>query len=257
MSQSGRRGGALVLGLRQGLLFLAGFSAVAAGVRTLVPWPEEYGLRAKYEFFAEHRDEFDVVYVGSSRVFRAFDPLVFDAELAASGVEARSFNFGVGGMRGFEQDFVLRRLLELEPARLEWVLLEGGEWDPEFDYSFNAFSWRSVFWHSPGETLAVLATLWKGGGPPLHRLELARQHLLLALHRFSSYGQGREVLKDLLGETAADRRRRSLPHEVLARGRGFELAEEQAEASGVTKEKIWTDPDFYRHRIEVLATRSG
>lgn len=257
MRRSARGGRALALGLRQGLLFLAGFSAVAAAVRTLVPWPEEYGLRAKFEFFAEHRDEFDALYIGSSRVFRAFDPTVFDAELAANGVALRSFNFGVGGMRGFEQDYLLRRVLELDPARLEWVFLEGGEWDPEFDYSFNAFSWRSVFWHSPRETLGVLATLWRGSGPVRHRLELAHQHLLLALHRFSSYGQGREVLKNLLGESAADRRGRSLSHEALASGRGFESAEELAAESGLTRDEIWTDPDNYRRRIEVLAGRSG
>src|SRR5262245_19965519 len=81
------------------------FGIVAIGLRQLVPWPEEYGLRAKYDWYRDHKDEFDGVFIGSSRVFRGFDPLVVDGELATRGVPARTFNLGVGGMVTFEMDF--------------------------------------------------------------------------------------------------------------------------------------------------------
>lgn len=231
-------------------LCAAAFLAVAAGVRRLVPWPEEYGLRAKMEHLAAHKDELDLVFVGSSRVFRAFDPRVFDAALSAAGHPLRSFNLGVGGMRAFEQDYVLGRLLALEPARLRWVLLEGGEWDPAFDYSFNAFSWRSVGWHALPQTLDAVTAALRDARPLRERLRLARTHVELFLTRLSAYGQGREVLAAWLGG-GGDERGRSLERHELEQGRGFKAAEEQARASGEAADP-WRDPAGYRAQVEAI-----
>ena len=54
------------------------FLALAAGVRTQVPWVATSGLRAKVDGFAAHRDEYDAVYLGSSHVFHSFRPDVID-----------------------------------------------------------------------------------------------------------------------------------------------------------------------------------
>ena len=250
LSSAGGRTGSVLFVLRQASLCLAGFLAAGAVVGSLVPWPEEYGLRSKFEYFASHKDDFDLVYIGSSRVYRAFDPAVFDAALAEAGLPLASFNLGVGGMLSFEQDFVLHRLLELEPARLRWIFLEGGEWDPDFDYSFNVFSWRSVFWHALPQTLDVLMAAWRDPVIAQKRWEILRTHLALFLSKLSNYGMGKEILADWQGSTV-DVRGRSLSSEALAVGRGFEPADVQAEEAGaeLTPEKIWTDLDFYHERV--------
>lgn len=255
MSRGGGRARSTLFALRQGSLCLTGFLAAGALVGSLVPWPEEYGLRSKFEYFAAHKDEFDVVYIGSSRVFRAFDPEVFDATLAERGRPLSSFNMGVGGMLSFEQDFVLQRLLELEPARLRWAFLEGGEWDPDFDYSFNVYSWRSVFWHALPQTLDVLQAAWHDPVSAERRWEIVRTHAALFLSRLTNYGMGKEILAAWQGP-AVDVRGRSLGPEELALGRGFEPADVQAQQAGAFQkpEEIWTDLDYYHRRVEKIVS---
>ena len=54
----------------------ASFALVASVLRPLVPWPEERGLRAKFEYVRDHRDEIDAIYVGSSAGAIHGQPLV-------------------------------------------------------------------------------------------------------------------------------------------------------------------------------------
>jgi hypothetical protein len=63
---------------------------------------------------------------GSSRVLHWIDTEVVDAELGRGGMGVRSYNFGLRGMRTFEQDHLLHHVLALEPRRLRWVFMEGG-----------------------------------------------------------------------------------------------------------------------------------
>src|SRR5262249_23207012 len=84
------------------LLAAAAFLLVAAAIRPLVPWPVEYGLRAKVEYWKQHEDRFDTVFFGSSYTHRGVRPDVVDAELARRGAPQTSFNFGVQGMGFYE-----------------------------------------------------------------------------------------------------------------------------------------------------------
>ena len=78
------------------LVFLGTYVLGASGFATLVPWPMDYGQRAKFEYFAERKDEFDAIFIGSSVTAYGIVPEVFDAEMQARGHDFRSFNFGVG-----------------------------------------------------------------------------------------------------------------------------------------------------------------
>jgi hypothetical protein len=71
-------------------LCVASFLLVASGVHSLRPWPSEYGLRAKFEYFAEHKDEFDAVFVGSSVTAYGVIPGTFDAVMRERGRPMRS-----------------------------------------------------------------------------------------------------------------------------------------------------------------------
>src|SRR5687767_13062240 len=115
--------GAIVL---QALLALAAFVAGAALLRTRVPLADEVNLGTKLAYFEANAEEYDALYLGSSRVQRGLDTVQVDAELRAAGFPMRSFNFGVRGLHSFELDYVLHRLLAREPRRLRWVFLEAG-----------------------------------------------------------------------------------------------------------------------------------
>lgn len=194
--------------LRVSLLLLvasASFALVSAWIRPLVPWPEERGLRAKFEYVRAHKDELDSICVGSSRMIRAIDPRVVDAELAARGLPWNTFNFGADGMFGFESDFVLREILALEPARLKAVLFEAATWYPGFDEpgSTNPDSLRCTFWHTPRATRQVLASIQCMDAPLQTKLALVGTHVAACAKKMSNYAQGPRLLGRALGTDRA------------------------------------------------------
>ncbi len=210
-------------------LGLAGLGAVAAFVYPLVPFPEERAMRAKYEYFAAHKDELDAVYIGSSRVLRGIDPRLVDADLAARGRPFRSFNFGLDGMMALESDFVMRKLLELEPARLRYVLFEANTWYAGYDAKpgipgTDPHSQRSVYWHTVPQTIKALETLWLSDEPAWERLRFAGTHVETMAWKLVSYGQGTRIFAKLTGSDA-DEISAEISVDVIADGRGYQPME--------------------------------
>jgi hypothetical protein len=204
----------------------ASFAIVASVLRPLVPWPEERGLRAKYEYVRDHKDEIDAIYVGSSRMMRAIDPRVVDAELAAAGVPWTTFNFGADGMFGFESDFVMREILDLEPARLKMIFFEAATWYPGFDEpgSTNPESLRCAFWHSGAATLHVLESVRLLDAPCSTKCDLYRIHLTAFAKKMSNFGQGPRVLAKVL-DTDRDAISADVPADLIAETRGYQPLE--------------------------------
>lgn len=222
-------------------LALAGFSAVAALLHPLVPWPEERAMRAKYEEFAAHKDEFDAVYIGSSRVLRGIDPQVVDADIEARGRPFRSFNFGLAGMMALESDFVMRELLELAPARLRFVLFEANTWYGGFDDPWaDPHSQRNVYWHTLPQTVKALETLWLSDKPAWERMRLAGTHVETMVWKLVNYGQGSRILARIRG-TDADEIAAEIPVEEIAQGRGYQPLE------------VLTDHNHLQNRADFLA----
>jgi len=124
----------------------AAFLITCAGLRVILPFPEiDGGVSQKFRFFAAHKDEFDTLFIGSSRVYFQISPAIFDRVTLESGLPTHSFNFGVGGMYLPETSYLLEQILNLKPRNLRWVFIEYDEmqtkWSPE-----NQTSRRALYW---------------------------------------------------------------------------------------------------------------
>lgn len=200
-------------------LLCFGLASVLLG--RLAPYPEMGGLDDKLRFFEVHRDDYEVVFFGSSRVFRGVVPAELDAEMARLGVPVRSFNFGIDGMSGHETCALVRRVLALWPARLRWVVVELDGWSVDLRPE-NRFKARIVFWHDREETLSALRTVARTEAAPRRRLDLASDHLLHMAARSAAAGRGRDLVREVrarFGGGAAARRRAEAE---LAQNHGFE-----------------------------------
>jgi hypothetical protein len=79
-----------------------------------------------------------VMFFGSSMTRAGFSPRQFDANLAESGINTMSFNYGFGGLNPYFQDFLSRRIVEnLEDngRRLKLTMIE-----------FNPFQTTTTRW---------------------------------------------------------------------------------------------------------------
>lgn len=201
-------------------VFLAGFALIA---RLLAPAQStDRLLRAKLEHFRQHKEEYDLVFFGSSRIYRAFDPKVFCRELADRGRPLRAMNFGVGAMRPHEVSAVIRRVQATRPARLRWVMVELMHWEPTILDGMSRHP-RTIDWHEPRETWSACRTEWLADLPTVERLSRCGTHVARMAQKYTNFGQGPRRVREWLGEDRLQRATR----DVVAAGDGFVAVDDQ------------------------------
>lgn len=205
---------------------LAAFIATSAGIHALLPPVVPKGIAAKLRFFTEHKDEFDTVIVGTSRLYYSASPEIFDATTRANGLPTRIFNFGIDGMHPPENFYVLEQILKTKPRNLKWVLLELGDIQTKWDNILG--TQRVVYWHDWSRTALTLKKALNPRGSAnwiikLTRLWLARRDFLsnLALFgkQFTNVGRAADLLPSAERERFAEAASELGPH-----GDGYRLA---------------------------------
>jgi hypothetical protein len=205
------------------LVFGAFFAGAAALLRAGIPMPTHFDLDEKRRFFEAHKDEYDVVLVGSSATFRNYVPEVIDAELAAEGIEARTFNFGVVGFRSFETDFFIKWILAQRPARLRWMVIEPPSFEPPFQYEEiqQDKTELAVHSHTPEGTQLILRSIWLADVPWQKKVRESVRHLKLCGQNLGNIGRGPAVVLQRLAEEPE-----GFPA-WLSEGRGFQAVEDR------------------------------
>lgn len=157
----------VIRGLTNTGIGAAAFLITCVCLRVVLPFPEiDGGVSQKFRFFAAHKDEFDTLFIGSSRVYFQISPAIFDRVTRESGMPTHSFNFGVGGMYLSETGYLLEQILNLKPRNLRWVFVEYDElqteWSPE-----NQTSRRALYWADWRRISLLLRKLTDAGTDPL------------------------------------------------------------------------------------------
>lgn len=180
---------------------LMAFIATSAVIHALLPPVIPKGVAAKLEFFAQHKDEFDTLLVGTSSIYYSVSPRIFDQTTRENGIPTRSFNFGIDAMHPPENFFVLDQILKTQPRHLKWVFLETANLETKLHKVLGTE--RAVYWHDWTRTALVLRKALNPRGDAkwyvkISRLWLARRdlvtHLTLFAQRFGNVGRGTEFL---------------------------------------------------------------
>jgi len=172
--------------LNAGIAALA-FAVVCAALNASLPFPEIDVLSSNLRFFQQHRDDFDTLFIGSSRVRHQISPRIFDRTMGEAGFPTRTFNFGISGMVPPEDSYVLERLLGAKPRRLKWVFIELGELQtkrvPEAEGTR-----RWLYWHDRKRTSLVIRALREDRGYWEAR-DLLMFHGALFVKNFTNVGR--------------------------------------------------------------------
>ena len=180
---------------------LAAFVATSALIHSLLPPLIPKGVAAKLEFFAQHKDEFDTLLVGTSTIYYSVSPEIFDRITRENGLPTRTFNFGIDAMHPPENFYVLDQILKTHPRNLKWVFLETANVETKLHKVLGTE--RAVHWHDwPRTALALRKALDPRGDAKwyikISRLWLARRdlaaHLTLFAQRFGNVGRATEFL---------------------------------------------------------------
>lgn len=119
-------------------IFLAGLLITSISIKKVLPSPKLAVIDSKLDHFAAEKDEYEVLFLGSSRMYRHLIPKTFDREMDAYGHELDSFNFGVYSMKFAESYFILNKLLDLKPKNLQYIFMDYG-----WDFRVGADNWRT------------------------------------------------------------------------------------------------------------------
>src|SRR5438045_295983 len=205
---------------------LLAFVATGGLIHAFLPPMIPKGIAAKLKFFSEHKDEFDTVVVGTSRLYYSVSPEIFDKVTRDNGLPTRTFNFGINGMHPPENFYVLEQILKTKPRKLKWVVLEMGDIQTKWDNILG--TQRAVYWHDWPRTALTLKKAFNPRGNAnwfikLTRLWLARRDFIsnLALFgkQFANVGRGADFLPSADRERFADAASELGPH-----GDGYRLA---------------------------------
>ena len=173
-------------------IFSIAFLSVAAGVREYAP------SRLKVEWFEQRADDYEMVLLGSSHVFRQLDSEFIGAQLSNSQTPFDVFNFGVPGMRFAEIMYMANRILELDSPDLKFLVLELGDLRSDIEDE-NLFTERLVYWHDFFATSWVIKSLWQEDVTLTHKLDLGVDHLHHFAHWLGNIGRGPDVWAKLKG----------------------------------------------------------
>jgi hypothetical protein len=183
-------------------IFLVSLAIAAAVIGRIAPYSGVPMVKEKWEHWRRHKDEFDTVFIGTSRTYRGIMPRLFDELTAAAGVPTHSFNFGIDGMHAPEDAFVAEQLLADPPKNLRHVFLEIGVFADDFAGN-DPDTVRTVYWHDWQRTrLCVRAMLWpkkkrvkwkqwfRAEGDDPSDASVASTHLRLFFSRSLNLGRG-------------------------------------------------------------------
>ena len=184
--------------LANGALFLIVCTAVCVLLRWLAPFPTVPGIFPKWEWFKARRDQFDVLFVGSSRFYHQVIPEKFDADVArAGGAKVQSFNFAYDGAWPPESYYLLRQILALRPERLKWVFIELKDIDFQLD-DRNRATLRTAYWHDVRHTRLVSDDILASRLPSQEKRNLLLGHLRLFLQQAINLGRGDDLISKRL-----------------------------------------------------------
>jgi hypothetical protein len=188
------------------------FVATCMALHAVLPFPEVDAVSDKLRVFAAHKDEFDTLFIGSSRIYFQVSPAVFDGVMREQGNATRSFNFGIGGMHLPESAYMLEQVLKTKPRHLKWVVVEYDELQTKWSLEEQT-SRRALYWHDWKRTSLLLRKLTGSGThwvwlPNLKKLRdiivsrkaEATTHTLLGFHagqfqkNFTNVARARDVV---------------------------------------------------------------
>jgi len=175
------------------LLFFAGFLLTVSWIQSLVP------ERQKLEWLDVAQQDVDVIFIGSSHVFRQIDPHLFDLERGAAAGEFRSLNMGALGMGLNEEAYMLDRILDESTSNLRWIVIEGLPFDMKFQNE-NDFGKRRLEWHDSASTWRLVQSILQGDLPSEEKWSQIQRHVEHWWRRSINLARGLDVVEAMTSE---------------------------------------------------------
>ena len=170
-----------------------------------LPIPAVSMVEAKLERLKERRDDYDTLFLGSSRIYHQINPQLFDRLTSERRIATKSFNAAIDGMRPPEDAYYFDQIVKFRPRHLRWVFFELGAIRVPVDPAKRGTN-RLVYWHD-WERLALIfreavsvkkSRHWYGTFKSLQDpMSDFAEHVGLFLENMSNIGRASEMVAQL------------------------------------------------------------
>ncbi|MGV3530875.1 MAG: hypothetical protein ACO1QR_00790, partial [Chthoniobacteraceae bacterium] len=171
-------------------------------LREVQPLPPVPQVKEKLEWLAAAPEEYDTLFIGSSRVRRHLSPKHFDATMQALGYPTSSYNLGIDAMTFPELSYVLEKSLRRIESPLRYVIIDINPLRRRMMKSSDLRSLREIHWHDLDHTVLAWSAVFHdfaAGKEPLSKtVNLLATHASLMVRHYESTGSGTELLESRL-----------------------------------------------------------
>lgn len=178
--------------VQQGAIALIAFMVAAFLLNRIIPSPtipaNVVFIGPKYEYYQAHKDDYNALFFGSSRIYSHVIPDVFDETAQAEGVDINSYNFGIPAMRAIDSTVLLKEVLKNPPKDLKWVFFES-ILDKGYEPIPNARTYRSIYWHNWENTRFAAQYILRSDESLPKKAVLLTSHLIPFLYHQMNVGR--------------------------------------------------------------------
>ena len=145
-------------------------------------------ISPKYDYYQAHKDDYDTLFFGSSRIYSQVIPKIFDETTEVEGRSLNSYNFGIPAMRAIDSAVLLKEVLANPPKNLKWVFFES-TLDKGYEPIRNARTPRAIYWHNWENTKFAARYVLSSDESLPSKAVLLYSHLLPCLYHYLGVGR--------------------------------------------------------------------
>ena len=175
-------------------IFLGTFAGTTFGIRLILPPPEIPVVTPKLTTFAATKQNYNAIFIGSSRTYRHIIPSIFDAELQRRGYNITSYNFGIYAMQLPETYFLLQQILAMKPPHLQYVFIDIDSVNLDIPKE-NRRTDRVISWHGWQQMPEIYHLIGKQQQNWRQKLQLMQLHATPFLSNIGNLGQANRICK--------------------------------------------------------------
>ena len=199
-------------------------------------------MYVKYKFYREHADDYNTLFLGTSRTYRHIAPQVVDANVSED-LNIKSFNLGMQAYSFPRPHLLLKHTLENKPPNLQYVILEISHFGDN-PGSENLHTTQVKYWYNLEYTLFYLRYVAHTPRNPLRKLRIYNRHVMTLFEKYFNIGMGVDIL-DLMIEADFDEAQKSLG---VNHNGFYPLDEETGDEYRARREAIISDPNMVVRR---------
>lgn len=164
-------------------IFAGVLVALTVGLNSLSLYPDSHNSNIRY--LLDHKDDFNVVFFGSSAIHNMINPRIFDEIVESEGYVVNSYNAGNGASWAHETNHSIRSFLNAGPRDIDFIFIDSFP----FKHSAGPGPQRSEQWHDLRETRSVLRTVSLSSRlSENQKRDLRKKHLWLMLKKYTPIG---------------------------------------------------------------------